>query len=293
VDNISSGVDEYYSIYNLEFLNNLKLFEANQVELDEYQHKGIQYDSIILFLTNQCNLKCTYCYASAGEDPVKKMSWEIAKSGIDLVANQVVNKGANFMYLGFHGGGEPSLNLEILMKATEYTRSITEKNNLNLNIAGAFNGYWTNKTRDFIIKKFTDISLSYDGMPLIQNSQRPTINSMESYSKVKETLIALDEARFSYGIRMTCTNEFVHRLEENIAFICENFKPRKIQVEPAFNVGRARKNKLIIADDNAFISQFIKGYKIAREHNIYLSYSGTRVDALIKRFAHVCFKVKR
>jgi uncharacterized protein len=83
---------------------------------------------------------------------------------------------------------------------------------------------------------------------------------------------------------MTVTNGSVHRLDESITFICEHFRPNKIQVEPVFVEGRAKKNHAEVSDLDLFIDQFIKGLNRAEEKGIQLFYSGARLDVLTQRF---------
>jgi uncharacterized protein len=247
---------------------------------DEYAGTGVSYDSVILFLTNQCSLRCSYCYASAGEYPKETMSWEIAKAGIDFVVREAIRKGKPYFSLGFHGGGEPSLNWDVLTRSVVHAREEAARNNLGLSISGAFNAYWPDRVVRFVLENFTDISVSFDGLPLVQNEQRPTKGGRGSYAKVAKTLRALDEARFRYGVRMTATDASVHHLEESVRHICENFKPHTIQVEPVFPQGRATNGGPELTDHGAFISQFMKAYRAAEKHGITLFYSGARPEAL-------------
>lgn len=269
---------------SLDFLHRLDFFTPEILPKDEYEEKGTQYDAVVLFLTNQCSLRCSYCYASSGEYPEKQMTWEIAKSAIDFVIREVIKNKSPALTLGFHGGGEPTLNMDVLTKATDYVRAIALKNNLSINITGSFNGFWSKKLINYIIHNFTDLSLSFDGLPQIQNHQRPAKGKKDSFQKVAETLHSLDHANFTYGIRMTVTNDSVPYMSENISYICENFKPKKIQVEPVFSEGRAKKKDSAITDLSIFIDQFIKGYKKAEEHGINLFYSGARLEAITMRF---------
>jgi len=269
---------------NFDFIYQLGFFQPEPLPVDEYQDKGVQYDAVILFLTNQCNLRCSYCYASSGEYRKKQMPWEIAKASIDFVMGEVTKNRSPAMTLGFHGGGEPTLNWDILTRATGYVHSIGEEHNIRLHVTGSFNGYWSEKVTRYVIENFTEISLSFDGLPSVQNLQRPTVDKRDSFPRVVETLHSLDQAQFPYGIRMTVTNHSVSHLEESIALICENFRPRKIQVEPVFMEGRAIESKSAISDLNTFIDQFIKGCKKAEGHNIELFYSGARLEILTQRF---------
>ena len=251
---------------------------------DEYAETGVSYDSVILFLTNQCNLRCSYCYASAGEHPLEMMPWEIAKGGIDFIVREALAKQKPAIALGFHGGGEPSLNWAVLRKSVEYARKVAGRSGLGLTVSGAFNAYWPDKVVRFVLENFTDLSISFDGLPDIQNTQRPTKGGRGSYTRVAKTLHALDQAKFRYGIRMTVTDASVSYLEESVRHICESFKPHTIQVEPVFPQGRATDGGPALTDHGAFIHQFIKAFHTAGEHGVMLFYSGARPEALTTRF---------
>ena len=281
---LSISEDKVVKTDTFFLLHKLGFFQPEPFPKDQYLHQGIQYDAVILFLTNQCNLRCSYCYASAGEYKAAQMPWEIAKAGIDWVMSEVIQNRLPTITLGFHGGGEPTLNWDILTRATDYAQSLAEEGKIPLQVTGSFNGYWSKKVLHYVLRNFTELSLSFDGMPAVQNLQRPTADNKGSFRRVRETLLALDEAKFPYGIRMTVTNDSVDCLAENISFVCDNFRPQKIQVEPVFVEGRARRNRSAIINLDIFISQFIKAFRIAQKHHVILFYSGARLEALTPRF---------
>ncbi|VTR67840.1 putative radical SAM domain protein [Desulfosarcina cetonica] len=281
-----SHKEEYNSCATdfMSLLDQIEFF-ADEVEpTDDIYLTAPVYDTIILFLTNQCNLRCTYCYASSGDFPEKRMPWITAKSGIDFVFEQIKRNKAQQLTIGFHGGGEPTLNRHVLTRAVEYSRAVAKKSDIELSATGSFNGYWDNEITKYIINNFTEISLSFDGLPQTQNRQRPTARNSNSSDKVMETLSALDAANFDYGVRMTVTSESASKLHENISFICKNFKPSKIQVEPVFMEGRAIQNKSAISDLDLFIEQITKGIETAGKYNIEVFYSGARLEAITNRF---------
>jgi uncharacterized protein len=212
------------------------------------------------------------------------MSWDTARAAIDHVLREVMRHRLPDMTLGFHGGGEPTLNWEVLIQAVDYAKELAAKNAIRLHVSGSFNGFWPKKVRDYVIRNFTELSLSFDGLPAVQNVQRPAKGKTDSFTRVAATLRALDEARFPYGIRMTVTDETASRLAESIAYICGHFHPHKIQVEPAFEEGRARRNHSAVKNLRLFRDQFIRGYKTAEQHAIQLFYSGARLEALTTRF---------
>ncbi len=251
---------------------------------DEYAQSGVSYDSVVLFLTNQCSLRCSYCYASAGEHFPETMPWEVAKAGIEFVVQEALANQKPSIALGFHGGGEPTLNWDVLKQSVEYTRNAIDRCGLGLTVSGAFNAYWPEYVTRYVMDNFTELSISFDGLPEIQDKQRRTKNGRGSYARVAKTLHRLDEARFPYGIRMTVTDESVHHLWESISHICENFSPHTIQVEPVFPQGRARAGGSALTEHNAFISQFIKAFWTSNAHDIRLFYSGARPEILTQRF---------
>ena len=183
------------------------------------------------------------------------MSWEVAKAAIERVLFEVARRKGSTLTLGFHGGGEPTMNWPVLRQSVEHVIALTKENGITCQICGAFNGFWSQRTLDFIINHFADISLSFDGPPKVQNAQRPAVRNRDSSTKVERSLRALDKAGFSCGIRMTITDFSVDTLAESVRYICENFTPKKIQAEPVFSSGRALENRSGIKDQGLFVDR--------------------------------------
>ena len=268
----------------LQLLDMKGFFRHVPAPSDDYITAGIRYDTVILFLTNQCNLRCRYCYAHSGEHLPKKMSWETAKSAIDYVWRETGRHRLKEFTLGFHGGGEPTLNAEVMMKSVEYAESLAAAGKVKLNLSGAFNGCMDDAMRDYFIRHFTEISISLDGVPEIQDSQRPKTGGAGSFQEVDKTLRVFDRAGLKYGLRMTVTDNSVQRLSEGIEFLCRNYRPVKIQAEPVFQQGRAVVNDLAVRNIEYFISEFVRGHAIAKKYNTELFYSGARPDIITTRF---------
>ena len=80
---------------------------------------------ISLFLTTKCNLRCTYCYAYKG-DPVdlkdQALDFNFAKRGIDDFFRDFPSR-----HIRFYGGGEPTLEFELMKKITDYAREKSAK----------------------------------------------------------------------------------------------------------------------------------------------------------------------
>ncbi|RPI78638.1 MAG: radical SAM protein [Desulfobacteraceae bacterium] len=268
----------------LAVLERLGFFTPACLPEDEYKQRQWRHEAAVLFLTNRCNLRCIYCYASAGDFAPQEMPWEIARAAVDQVIGDCVANGALCFTLGFHGGGEPTLNLKILKRTIAYARRRTSQENIGLTVTGSFNGFWGKACRTYMLEQMNELSLSFDGPPEVQNRQRPARNGRASFDRVAQTLTALDNSGLAYGIRMTITPESAASLAENIRFICNRFHPRKIQVEPVFAQGRAREHSIGAAQPDVFLRQFMTAYGVAQQSGIELFYSGARPDILTRRF---------
>ena len=73
---------------------------------------------VTLFPTSDCNLRCVYCYAKAGDEP-KYMKWKIARTAIDLVIENAKRKKTKEITINFHGNGEPTLAWALIRQVRE------------------------------------------------------------------------------------------------------------------------------------------------------------------------------
>jgi uncharacterized protein len=233
-----------------------------------------------LLLTNRCNLRCTYCYASGGEGPVRDLSLELARVAIDHVCQNARELGRPHFELAFHGGGEPVQAWETLQEATAYARS----KDLPCRISMVTNGVWTARQREWILHNLDGLSISFDGRQETQDRQRPFASGRGSFKAVMRTIDALDKAGFSYGIRMTATAPWRGQLPEDVRFICEETGCPAMQAEPAFNTRRGEHRGPTEAESEAFVEAFMGAFEIASQADRRLTYSGARPWLLAPTF---------
>jgi uncharacterized protein len=236
-----------------------------------------------LFLTSRCNLRCTYCYADAGKKDVE-MPWPVAKNAVDFVAANALKLGSGKMVVGFHGGGEPTVAWDLLVKITDYAHKIASENDLELEIYAASNGLLSPVQREYIAQNFSNLNISLDGPEDIQNTNRPTVGGKGSWLGIKETLDYFDQRSFPYGFRATITRVSVSRLNEIVSCFTREFKPEYIQIEPAWSCGRCLTSGETPPDDKVFIKNFIAASKQARDSGVNIHYSAARLDTLTSKF---------
>ncbi len=108
----------------MEFLRRLEIVDAPPEQLPLTVFGGDPCPTAVtLFLTTACNLRCHYCYASAGDTSIRFMGMDVAKRGIDFVAHNAATKGLSHFEIAYHGGGEPSVNWKTMTESLEYAFS--------------------------------------------------------------------------------------------------------------------------------------------------------------------------
>jgi uncharacterized protein len=264
-----AGREEDKEVFS--FLKNIGFLEPDPpppVSLESsYEPK-----SAVLLLTNRCNLRCTYCYAAAGDREPEDMSWELASQMIDIVSNNAEKAGWPHFDLIFHGGGEPTQHWKVFKKAVEYAR----RKKIKANISISSNGVWNENQLDFILNNLNSVSLSFDGIREVQEAQRPAVSGGSSFDRVMRSIRAMEKNDFPFTIRITTSNPWLEKLPECVKFICEETACSYIQVEPAFNPQRKGWQDPLPGDADRFIKAYIDAMEIAQGKEKSLMYSGAR-----------------
>ncbi|UCE08269.1 MAG: radical SAM protein, partial [bacterium] len=250
--------------------------------------QAFQPTAVTLFPTNQCNMRCIYCYASAGETRPKTMSRTMARTAIDLVVENARKLNTKQVLVGFHGGGEPTLHWSFFTRCVEYSKERGAKSGIKVHYSVATNAVFTPKQVEWIVKNLDGMSISLDGPPDIQNLQRPLANGKASYDIVAESITGLDEAKFKYGLRSTITNHNVLRMKETVGLFLDCFHPQQIHFEPLFLCGRCLTSKVDAPAPRTFIREFLKAKLLAEKRKIKLAYSGLRLGGVTSTFCGAC-----
>lgn len=241
--------------------------------------------TVTLFLTTACNLRCTYCYASAGDTPTRVMPLEIAREGIDFVVRNALETQAPAIEVAYHGGGEPSVNWSTLTESYAYAFQRAQANGLELRTALATNGVLRDDRIDWIVEHLDGASVSCDGLPAVHDRHRLTVLGQGSAAAVQHTLERFDAADFNYGVRMTVTREHIPHMEASVRYLCAHFRPQRIQIEPAYQLGRWREAPS--AETEGFIAGFRAAQAAAREYGHEIGFSGARLGLLGNHFCGV------
>ena len=144
--------------------------------------------ALSLAIVQKCNMGCTYCYADQGDfgGPSKKMSFETAKSALDLLINQR-EPGDNVQVTFL--GGEPLMNRKDVYAATEYAAALGKEKEVNVGFSITTNGTLVREEdADFFeLHKFA-VTISLDGLKDEHDGLRPMKNGTGSYDRIMKNI---------------------------------------------------------------------------------------------------------
>jgi uncharacterized protein len=201
--------------------------------------KPIPLQTMVLNVTNQCNLSCTYCY-EYGEDKIvdtengkkpKFMSDATARESVDFMFKEAGDsKRAHLTFFG----GETLLNFPVLKKTVIYAREQAAALGKEVDFSLTTNATLLKpEIVDFVVENGISVTVSIDGPAAMQDKFRVFHNGAGSYDvvapKIKE-LIARHRTR-PIGARVTLTSSTLdvktiyRHLTEEIGFREVGFAP--------------------------------------------------------------------
>lgn len=238
---------------------------------------------VTLFPTSRCNLRCRYCYADAGFKAIE-MPWPVARAAIDLVSANAGLLGSRKFAIGFHGGGEPMLAWDLVVRCVDYARERADALGLDVEVFTATNGLLSPQQRQFLAEHFTTANVSFDGPADIQDYNRPTLSGGGSYEQVADTLQEFDRRGFSYGLRTTITADTVGRMSEIVESIASRFRAEYLHIEPVWQCGRCAMTGERPPSEEQFVREFLRAREKGVQRGIRVFYSGARLDVLTSKF---------
>lgn len=186
-----------------------------------YQNSGI-IQLLYLVLTNDCNLRCRYCFLENNENCPKlrnSMSEEIAFLALDKFIAHLKKHNVPQAVLVLYGG-EPTLEQTLLKKIVIYCRN----SDIHFDITVITNGTtMTSELASFLTKHNVGIGLSIDGPKEITNLNRRFRHSEEGvYDVVWRSKNILDDSGSTYGLSMVVSEYFLEHQEEILNWLLKN-----------------------------------------------------------------------
>jgi uncharacterized protein len=209
--------------------------------------------TMVLNVTNQCNLACTYCY-EYGEDKIvdtkngkqpKFMTEETARASVDFLLKESGEiKNAHLTFFG----GETLMNLPVLKRTIAYARTRAAEVGKQVDFSLTTNATLLKPDIiEFLADNQVGVTISIDGPKDLQNKFRVFHNGAGSYDVVVPKIKALLQKHRSrpVGARVTLTSptldvkRIFQHLTEEIGFWEVGFAPVTTAPNRDYAIGEA------------------------------------------------------
>ena len=240
---IAEGVDE---IAELEAGG--MLYAKDDYDPMVYQNYDL-IKSMCLNVAHDCNLRCTYCFASQGDFNGDRdlMPLEVGKKAFDFLVTQSKNR--HNLEVDFFGG-EPLMNFQVVKNLVAYGRSLEKEYNKRFNFTMTTNAVLLNdENMRWIDDNMNNVVLSLDGRKAVNDHMRKTVSGGGSFDVIIENIkkmAALREASGKeYYVRGTYTKNNLDFGKDVEFLAAQGF--RSVSVEPV--VTDETKNYAILEGD--------------------------------------------
>ncbi|SHH94792.1 uncharacterized protein SAMN02745196_02001 [Clostridium collagenovorans DSM 3089] len=315
-NDVTGNVDFYetafknYSIdesYKDEEINSEEFFNASNYQIERYLMKH-GFQQLILMITEDCNLRCKYCIYSENYDVSRnhgkrQMKFEVAEKAVRKYFDEFIKVKSNNPFLvpriGFYGG-EPLMNLEVILKTVELCKEIYPyevKFNITTNAV-----LLDDDIIKFLIENKFALSVSLNGDKHENDRLRVFPNSGGTYDIIMKKLLRIKELEpeyyknycsmiitFDTGTSFKRLNEFIENNKEDLPIIAK--------VNPVSSVGttwydqyskseKEKQKEELTELRNEYTKQLINGEKDMLLTNIF----GLEYFSVINRINNIELK---
>ncbi len=208
-----------------------------------------------LHITNQCNLRCTYCYVHKTSDSMNENSAKKSLEKIIFDAKKHLFKKITIKF----SGGECLLKLPLILDLIHLGKKLSNEAKIDIEFVILTNGVLlTEKTVNILKEEGVRVAVSLDGLKKYHDAQRIFSNGLGSFKFVENGINNLLKVKIPFNVSITITSKNV----ENIPNLTKYLLKKNIPF--AFNFYRENsyvKEKLE-GDNEKLIKYLTKAYKI-------------------------------
>lgn len=249
----------------IEMLNNHNFFDSSYSFTPD--KKQIE---IVLSTTMNCNMRCKYCFL--GESSHSKLDAKIAIKFISEILNSSKDaENAEKIHISFFGG-EPTLNFTLIKSVVAYINDIKKNDNRKYYFAITSNGTMNDDVLSFLIENDFHFSISMDGIPEIQDYQRPLKNGEKSSQLVEKNIKKILTSGKLLRVRLTVTDLSVKTMPTSTVYLSE-LGVKYIHYECVNIAGRAldisaKMSNIKRPAPDLFVSMLLMSSDIAKKYSV-------------------------
>lgn len=184
-----------------------------------------------IHVTNECNLRCDYCYIRKTDDDMPE---DVGRAAVDAIFRSAEKHGFHTVKLKF-AGGEATMNLKRVFDIHDYALKISAQTGIGTDTVVLSNGVSIGPRA---IEQFEQhgirVSISLDGVGDAHDAQRRFANGRGSFTWVDRTIEKLIARGIRPFISITLSGRNAAALPETIRYVVERDLP--------FNINFYREN---------------------------------------------------
>lgn len=214
--NSTLSEDDLSGLYKKELFSNQQLIQW-KAEKSSKLSDGIEFQNLCLVLTQDCNMRCVYCYENGGcfNRERKIMDIQTIKSSIEWWESGLPDN-ISEVSVSFYGG-EPLLNEKGFLFAIKYINSILQKRKVKIKYSITTNGtIISNEILDAFHENNISVMLSIDGNEESQNRNRKIVGNKDSYDIVIKNIRKLIKNQIKISARITLTKDNIGQLVNSV-----------------------------------------------------------------------------
>lgn len=168
-----------------------------------------------LHVTNDCNLRCTYCYIEKSDAAMDETT---GKAAIDAIIRSALADNFGAINLKY-AGGEATLNFRLVQTLHAYAKARAAHAGLQLYSGVLSNGVaLTRGMLDFMREEGIQLMISLDGSAAEHDRQRIFVNKRGSYWQVTRSIDRALAQGVKPHLSITITGESVDGLADAVCF---------------------------------------------------------------------------
>ncbi|NLH60862.1 MAG: radical SAM protein [Ignavibacteriales bacterium] len=212
--------------------------------------------NITFYPTNSCNLRCIYCYASAGESTPKQLDFAHAKIWIDHLLGNLSPEIMSVEVL-FHGGGEPTVSFPLLKKIWNEVKKQCAEKGLHCSLRSITNGNFNRDVLEWFAEEKAGLAFSIDGTKEFNDRMRPSLDGKSSFDRAFSNIGELTSRGLKCAVRATVGS---YNRDNLIAFVdtCREAGITSINLDKLYPFGRSDTIETETLTDDEYKETFIR-----------------------------------
>ncbi len=169
-----------------------------------------------IHVTNQCNLRCSYCYLTKTPEA---MTWSTGQQIVDACFRSVDKHQLEKLQLKF-SGGEAVLNFPLIRQMTKYAKAEAKRRQVNISYTLLSNGTClTDIMIQWLKQNGFSVMISLDGLAEFNDAQRQFPDGRGSFTKIDETIDRLLVAKIFPHVSVTISERNVAGLPDLMRYL--------------------------------------------------------------------------